>query len=108
MAIRYYDKDGSPMEMMEWGDKKQINDPEYKRVAETTLTDGTWISTVWVGLDMQFGDGPPLIFETMVFLSKDNLDEQDMDRYSTLEEAMEGHDRMVKQWKETQDGNNPA
>ena len=43
------------------------------------------------------GDGPPLIFETMVFQAE-GFDEQDMERYSTLEDAIAGHKRMVKKW----------
>jgi len=34
----------------------------------------------------------------MVFPNEDNLDEQDMERYSTLLQAQEGHKRMVEQW----------
>ncbi len=26
-----------------------------------------WISTLWLGINHNYGDGPPLIFETMVF-----------------------------------------
>ena len=84
-----FDKDGSPLELLEWAQKLEIEG--YNRVEETTLPDGKWVSTVWLGLDHQFGDGPPLIFETMVFQSRDSLDEQDMERYSTIEEAREGH-----------------
>jgi len=54
----YYDKDGSPLEMMDWAIK--FDQPEYKRIAETSLPDGKWISTVWLGLDHSFGGGPLL------------------------------------------------
>ena len=101
----YYDKGGAPLELMEWADiyehgKDGQSRSEYKRVAETTLSDGKWISTVWLGLDHQFGDGPPLIFETMVFTSPTNMDEQEVDRYSTLTEAEEGHKAMVLRWND--------
>jgi hypothetical protein len=69
-------------------------------VAETTLPDGTWVSTVWLGIDYNFGTGPPLIFETMVFHSKDTLSELDLDRYATLAEAEAGHIAMVTTWTE--------
>ena len=55
------------------------------------------ISTVFLGLDHQFGKGRPLLFETMVFGGE--LD-QEMDRYSTYEEAEKGHKFMVKRVKE--------
>ncbi|KKL98871.1 hypothetical protein LCGC14_1820150 [marine sediment metagenome] len=66
------------------------------RKIEVTKTDKYIVSTVFLGLDHSFGEGPPLIFETMVF-SQTN-DEQDMNRYSTLEEAKAGHAEMVKKW----------
>lgn len=95
--IRYYDKDGTPIsDVLAWG--KKLEDIEYKRVAKTTLPDGTWVSTVWLGLDHQYGDGPPLIFETMVFEAEHDLGELDQKRYSTLAEAEDGHNAMVKRW----------
>lgn len=50
------------------------------------------VSTVWVGLDLGyaslFGDGPPLIFETMIFGGERDLWTW---RYATEREAREGH-----------------
>lgn len=51
-------------------------------------------------LNHQYGDGPPLIFETMLFKSKDDLDALDFERYSTEAEAVAGHEAMVERWKE--------
>lgn len=86
-------------------DGREITFDEYvkiarggKRVAETTLPDGKWVSTVWLGLNHQYYDGPPLIFETMVFESREMLHEVDCRRYSTEEAAKDGHDRMVARW----------
>lgn len=63
------------------------------------------VSTVFLGLDHSFADGPPLLFETMVFrrggwdgTSDEGMIEQDMARYSTLEEATAGHEAMVAKW----------
>lgn len=98
MSIRYYDKGGAPIELPDWCEK--LEDQTYKRILETTMDDGTWISTVWLGLDHQHGDGQPLIFETMVFQSKEELDEQDIERYSTLDEAIRGHGQIVSKWEE--------
>lgn len=50
------------------------------------------ISTVFLGLDHQFGKGKPLLFETMVFGGE--LDGE-QDRYHTWEEAERGHKDMV-------------
>jgi hypothetical protein len=91
-----YDKYGKTISLAEWS--VLMGDGEYKRVAETTLPDGKWISTVWLGLDHSFGEGKPLVFETMVFPSKGNYCDLDMQRYFTLEEAKEGHEVMVKKY----------
>lgn len=51
------------------------------------------VSTVCLGLDHRhFGDGPPLVFETLVFGGP--LDGE-MDRYGTWAAAEAGHARMV-------------
>lgn len=84
--------------MQEWVDVVQ-NRPEEKFVAKTELDSGRVVSTVWLGLNHRFEDGPPLIFETMVFPQQNNWGEEDMERYSTLEEAKEGHERMVDKWR---------
>lgn len=47
----------------------------------------TNISTVFLGLDHNFGDGPPLLFETLVSDGKDYR----ITRYSTWEQAEAGH-----------------
>jgi hypothetical protein len=91
-----FDKNSKPLKLMEWA--KLVEDKDYKRVAEITLPDGKWISTVWLGLNHNWGEGKPLIFETMVFPSKSDLSELDIDRYSTLEEAQKGHEEFVKKY----------
>ena len=83
----YFDKDGSPLSEAGWLEK--LGD-QYNRVAEDDCN-GVWVSTVWLGLNHAYGSGPPVIFETMVFESKENLSELYCDRYHTLEEAEAGH-----------------
>ena len=97
---RYYRRDGKPYEgdgLLQWS--KDLENKEMQRVTQTTLADGRWISTVWLGLDHQYGDGPPLIFETMVFSSRASYEDEDQERYSTEKEAVEGHERMVEKWR---------
>jgi hypothetical protein len=97
LVIRYYDRAGNPIiDTLAWA--KKFEDVAYKRVAETTLPDGKWISTVWLGLNYQYGAGPPLIFETMVFPGRDDMGDLDCERYSTEAEAMAGHNAMVTKW----------
>lgn len=90
------------MTVLEWA-KRFESEPDAKRMAETTLPDGKWVSTVWLGIDHSFGSGPPLIFETMVFNSDGKKDgrlgsELDCERYSTEAEAIAGHAAMVEKW----------
>jgi len=69
------------------------------RIVKKSVWDGVEISTVFLGLDHSFGNGPPLLFETMVFGWPEG--EEHCTRYSTWEEAIEGHDSLVeKLWKE--------
>ena len=89
----YYDREGRPMEMMAW--TRRFSNLDYKRVASDYDGD-VHVSTVWLGLDHSFGEGPPLIFETLVFGGP--LDGE-MDRYSTLEQARAGHAAMLERVK---------
>jgi len=73
-----------------------------RRVAATS-TELFWISTVFLGLDHQFGKGPPLLFETMVFErgKKTNMGallelDGEQWRYPTWDDAEAGHHATVK------------
>lgn len=87
------------MTLLEWATTLERRD-EMKRVAETTLPNGRWVSTVWLGLDHSFGfrPGRPLIFETMVFGSQDEMSELDCERYSTEADALVGHEKLCAKW----------
>jgi hypothetical protein len=80
--------DAKEAELFEWAKWFETSDRRVK----VTAIDGVKVSTVFLGLDHNWGDGPPLIFETMVFGGKFD---QDQDRYSTWDEAIAGHDEMV-------------
>jgi hypothetical protein len=57
---------------------------------------GKRVSTVFLGLEHGFNqNGLPLLFETMVF-PRDSYDEEYMERYTTWDEAVEGHWRAVE------------
>ena len=53
-----------------------------------------WVSSVFLGLDHSWNDGPPLIFETMAFWPGEGGAEQT--RCSTWEQAEEMHRAMVR------------
>ncbi len=65
-------------------------------VAKTEMAD-IRVSTVFLGLNHRFDEGPPLIFETMIFGGDHD---ETMWRYSTWEEAEAGHERVVALAKE--------
>lgn len=55
------------------------------------------VSTVWLGLNHNWDEsGPPLVLETMVF--EDGKIGQDIyrDRYSTWDEAVQGHKKAIE------------
>lgn len=62
-------------------------------VAGTEVNKDITVSTVFLGLDHQWSDGPPLLYETLVFGGE--MDGE-MERYSTKDEAITGHDAMVQ------------
>jgi 20S proteasome alpha/beta subunit len=94
--VRYYllneDKTVRVVEdVLEWAKSHERRDSN-RFVANTEI--GPYrVSTVFLGLDHNHGMGRPHIFETMVFGSG-NYDEQDQARYSTYQEAIDGHDAM--------------
>jgi hypothetical protein len=54
---------------------------------------GVRISTAFLGIDHNYGDGPPILFETMIF-GGDHDGYQD--RYYTWNEAIEGHKKAIE------------
>ena len=79
-----------PVEMEVWA--RWFEDAD--RHVRDTCRDEVRVSTVFLGLDHGFGHGPPLLFETMVFV---NGTAADMERYCTWAEAEAGHERWVMQ-----------
>ena len=64
---------------------------DARRVAREKVVPGVDVSTVFLGLDHGYGDGPPILYETMVFGG--TLDGE-QDRYATREQALAGHEAM--------------
>ena len=82
-------------DIIEWAQQFEKTD---RRVAKDKIGE-VEISTVFLGLDHQYGEGRPLLFETMVFGGE--FDEE-MDRYSTWEEAEKGHKTMIEKVRQAQ------
>lgn len=99
-----YDRDGVLIPD-DWYDKNKYGDKfldkwrTAQRVGRTRIGDRFTVSTVWLSIDHRFGDGPPLIFETMVF---GEPYDQELQRYSSEEEAMRGHLAVVERLRSGQ------
>lgn len=91
----YFDRKGHPMELMEWARAFEAGN-----CVRVDNIDDQRVSTVWLGLDHRFDEGPPLIFETMVF---GGPHDHYCDRYSTEEAAIAGHDQTVAALREGRD-----
>ena|SRR3990167_8333374 len=62
-----------------------------RHVAQDSVGD-VRISTVFLGINHRFGEGPPLIFESMIFGGQHD---QEQRRYSTWGEAEKGHAELL-------------
>jgi hypothetical protein len=63
-------------------------------VAYTQITSEIEVSTVFLGLDHRFfGEGPPILFETMIFGGPLNYEQW---RYSSYDDAQTGHTAAVR------------
>lgn len=90
---KYFDMHGFPITYNQWAERFESE----TRIIGKTDIDGLTVSTVWLG--MRHGtddDENPYIFETIVFnaIGEDVF----MTRYTTLQEAMEGHIAAVQMY----------
>jgi len=93
----YFDRQEKPIDVSLWS--ALFEDERYKVVRSSTLLDGKWVSTVWLGMAHGFDrKGRPLIFESMVFSQEGSYNELACARYATLRQARDGHKRMVEKW----------
>lgn len=90
MTGKHYILDGKKIvevDMATWAKWTEIAD----RRVEYDEVRGLRVSTVFLGLDHNFSnDGPPILFETMVFNMNDYADLY-CRRYATYDEATIGH-----------------
>ena len=82
-------------DLLRWGQWFETAD----RAVAKDVVGNSRVSTVFLGLDHSFGSGPPMIFETMVFGGPMS---DEIERYSTWEEAEKGHDEMVRRVRKAQ------
>jgi hypothetical protein len=123
LGMRYavLTEDGEVMEtdLLTWA--QWLEKGRAQRVlAQEELPGGYWISTVFLGLNHQYNPkGPPLWFETMIFEPPDGKPMELLkpgyvprhgpecfcDRYSTLAQALAGHEAAKTRWLSTQGPN---
>lgn len=77
-------------DLFKWGEWMQT---AGRAVAKTRFEGDVEVSTIFLGLDHNFwGEGPPILFETMIFGGEHD---QYQERYATWEEAEAGHEIAV-------------
>jgi hypothetical protein len=107
MSDYYIEKDGVPVIAPDGA--RSFPSMEERRVAYDDLGHAR-VSTVFLSLDHGYGDGPPVLYETMVFDERPpsvcptcgqttRNDDGDSERYCTREEALTGHARYVEKWR---------
>lgn len=89
---RYYSRDGHPITIDQW--VQAFND---NSLLHDQINDDVRVSTIYLGLDHSFGEGPPLIYETMIFGGEFD---SDCERYTTEAQAREGHAAMLAKARE--------
>ena len=82
----------------EWA--RLYSDIKNRRVAHDHFGE-TRVSTVFLAIDHSWGEGPPILFETMVFGGPLDLEQ---DRCETWEQAEAMHKRMCERVLEAQLG----
>ena len=93
MTDRYILKDGIPVpepDLMKWA---EFFEKTENRIVKQDEIDGVKISTIFLGINHNFGEGIPILYETMVFGGDSH---GDMERYATVEEALVGHGHFCK------------
>ena len=58
---RYYDKQGKAISLEKW--VKLFEDYKYKVIKQSQLPNGTFISTIWLGLNHCFNDKDEIIID---------------------------------------------
>ena len=82
------------VDLLEWA--MWFEEISNRLVDYTQVTSQIEVSTVFLGLDHRFhGNGPPILFETMIFGGPPDIDECQW-RYSSWDDAQAGHAAAVR------------
>lgn len=87
-----------PNPLQVWG---RWHESSNRRVALTKISPAVTVSTVFLGIDQRLeADGPPLLWETMIFGGEHD---QYQERYVSRAEALEGHESAVEMIKDEEE-----
>mgnify|MGYP001565845038 CR=1 FL=1 len=81
----------TPCDLMTWA-----NQFEHGNKVANDVIKGKHVSTIWLGLDHNWWGGRPLVFETMVFDEIKGGNDIYMERYTTWDEAIAGHQKAIE------------
>lgn len=104
MSLDYYvlndDSSINSCTIEEWGNQNTMMRLNGCKTISYCVHNGNAASTVWIGIDLSFLDSSnninnkaPHVFETMIF--DESGDSIYCDRYSTWDDAQEGHKKAV-------------
>jgi hypothetical protein len=93
-----FDENDNPVEsdLLSWG---RWMEETNRTVAKTKLPNGVLVSTVFLGIDHNFGSGKSVLWETMIFKGPEDKYQE---RYTSLAAAIEGHRRAVQRATEAE------
>jgi hypothetical protein len=97
MTNTYYLRDGTPTDVETW--RALQGDAGYAQIEKTTLSNGRWVSTLWLGIQQGCvpSSGAPELFETVVF-DGDTRQPLASLRHATEADARAAHRRLVEEW----------
>jgi len=83
-------------DILRWGAWFEYDERRITRQQRWQAHNGAhFVSTVFLGLDHNWSDGPPILWETMVFIDGEDVETC---RYASLREAIIGHNTLVARY----------
>lgn len=77
--------------LMKWRKWLEADHNNGRNIVKQQYIAGFFLSTVFLGVNHNWGSGPPLLFETMLFMPGGGGGELYYARYSTWKQAEKGH-----------------
>lgn len=92
MTEKYILVDGEPVEADLYTWAQWIETRQREKIVQQDYIGGVKVSTVFLGLNHNWGDGPPILWETMIF---GGPHDQYQERYASTD-AVIGHQRALR------------